>query len=84
MKDWDKKVAKADMKQSKETGSQPKGKIIPADLNLDDEEVAESDPEEDIGPEGRSSHKREQPSNRAKPHIHIKQGQVQNKPADRV
>ena len=51
MKDWDKKVDKANKKQSKKTGSHPKGKIIPADLNLDDEEAPESEPEEDSGPD---------------------------------
>ena len=50
MKDWDNKVDKANKKQSKKTGSKPAGKIIPADLNMDDEEAPESDPEEDSGP----------------------------------
>ena len=50
MKDWDKKVDKANKKQSKKRGSKPAGKIIPADLNIDDEEAPESDPEEDSGP----------------------------------
>ena len=52
MKDWDKKVGKGEQEAVvKQTGSQPKGTIIPADLNLDDEEAPESDPEEDFGPE---------------------------------